>query len=124
MVEAACRQPRKGVRRRRWRDEKEYSSQQEVSHSEDETTTSAQQAEEFFKKAEAPLEADQSVEEKIKKIVVENPEVSSIKVMRQLNTPQYGNLKLGYFQILKYLKRLNLNSKKKRVEFFKKMNIA
>ena len=79
---------------------------------------------EFYHKASEPLIADQSVEDKIRKIVVENPEVSSIKVMKELNTPIYGNIKLGFFQVLKYLKRLNLNSKKKRVEFFKKMNIS
>jgi len=88
------------------------------------TYTTAKTTDEFFRKAEEPLVADQSIEDKIKQIVVENPEVSSIKVMRELNTSRFGNIRLGYFQILKYLKRLNLNSKKKRVEFFKKMNIS
>ncbi|MBN2008661.1 STAS domain-containing protein [candidate division KSB1 bacterium] len=80
--------------------------------------------EDFFKKAKEPLVADQSVEDKIKQIVVENPDISSIKVMRELNTSRFGHVRLGYFQVLKYLKRLNLNSKKKRVEFFKKMDIS
>ena len=94
-----------------------------TSRTETTTETTRNQTDEFFKKAEEPLVADQSVEDKIKQIVVENPDISSIKVMRELNTPRFGNIKLGYFQVLKYLKRLNLNSKKKRVEFFKKMNI-
>ncbi|RMD91009.1 MAG: anti-sigma factor antagonist [Calditrichaeota bacterium] len=93
------------------------------SRNESPTEPTTSQTDEFFKKAEEPLVADQSIEDKIKQIVVENPDISSIKVMRELNTPRFGNIKLGYFQVLKYLKRLNLNSKKKRVEFFKKMNI-
>lgn len=61
---------------------------------------------------------DKSVEEKIKQLVIENPEYGSIKIMKELNTPQFGNLKLSWFQVMKYLKQLKLNSKKKRIEFF------
>jgi len=63
---------------------------------------------------------DKSVEEKIKQLVAENPEYGSIKIMKQLNTPRYGNVKLSWFQVVKYLKQLGLNSKKKRIEFFQK----
>ncbi len=66
-------------------------------------------------KAEAK---DKSVEEKIRQLVIENPEFGSIKIMKELNTPQYGNIKLSWFQVLKYLKQLKLNSKKKRIKFF------
>ena len=51
----------------------------------------------FFKKAKEPLVADQSVEDKIKQIVVENPDISSIKVMRELNTSRFGHVRLGYW---------------------------
>ncbi len=61
---------------------------------------------------------DKSVEEKIKKLVIENPELGSIKIMKELNTPEYGNVKVSWFQVIRYLKQLNLNSKKKRIEFF------
>lgn len=84
-------------------------------------TTSAD--EDYLKKLEEPLVADQSIEEKIKNIVIENPDIGSIKLMRTLNTSKYGNVKLGYFQLLKYLKKLNLNSKKKRVGFFKRKGL-
>ncbi len=63
---------------------------------------------------------DKSVEGKIKQLVIENPEYGSIKIMKELNTPVYGNEKLSWFQVMKYLKQLNLNSKKKRIEFFQK----
>ncbi|MFX0208955.1 MAG: STAS domain-containing protein [Candidatus Hodarchaeota archaeon] len=63
---------------------------------------------------------DKSVEDKIKQLVVENPEYGSIKIMKELNTAQYGYLKLNWFQVMKYLKFLKLNSKKKRIEFFQK----
>jgi len=63
---------------------------------------------------------DKSVEEKIRQIVVENPDNGSIKIMKELNTPNYGNVKLNWFQVIRYLKQLNLNSKKRRIEFFKK----
>ncbi len=62
---------------------------------------------------------DKGVEEKIKQLIIENPENGSISIMRELNTTKYGNVKLGWFQVKKYLKKMRLNSKKKRVEFFK-----
>ena len=61
---------------------------------------------------------DKSVEEKIKQLVIENPEYGSIKIMKELNSSQFGNVKLSWFQVRKYLKQLRLNSKKKRIEFF------
>lgn len=61
---------------------------------------------------------DKSVEDKIKQLVMEKPEYGSIKIMKELNTPQFGNVKVSWFQVMRYLKQLNLNSKKKRIEFF------
>lgn len=61
---------------------------------------------------------DKSVEGKIRQLVIENPEYGSIKIMKELNTPHFGNVKLSWFQVKKYLKQLKLNSKKKRIEFF------
>jgi len=61
---------------------------------------------------------DKSVEDKIKQLVIENPEFGSIKIMKELNTNQFGNEKVSWFQVMRYLKQLNLNSKKKRIEFF------
>lgn len=63
---------------------------------------------------------DKSIEEKIKQLVMENPDNGSIKIMKDLNTPAYGNVKLNWFQVIRYLRQLDLNSKKRRIEFFKK----
>jgi len=66
---------------------------------------------------------DKSIEDKIKQLVIESPENGSIKILKELNTPEYGNVKLSWFQVMRYLKQLNLNSKKKRIEFFQKQAI-
>jgi len=63
---------------------------------------------------------NKNIEEKIKQLVIENPENGSIKIMKELNTPKHGNVKLSWFQVVRLLKKLDLNSKKKRIEFFKK----
>ncbi len=63
---------------------------------------------------------DKSIEEKIKQLVMENPDNGSIKIMKELNTPAYGNVKLNWFQVIRYLKQMDLNSKKRRIEYFKK----
>ncbi|MBD3291166.1 anti-sigma factor antagonist [candidate division KSB1 bacterium] len=67
--------------------------------------------------------SQQSVEDKIKQLVIENPDMSSIKMLKELNTEKFGNVKMGYFQLVKHLKKLNLNSKKKRMEYFKKQGL-
>ena len=73
---------------------------------------------EYLEKAMNAETKDKSVEDKIRRLVIENPEYGSIKIMKELNTPHYGNVKLSWFQVKKYLKQLQLNSKKKRIEFF------
>ncbi|RMD94142.1 MAG: anti-sigma factor antagonist [Calditrichaeota bacterium] len=60
-----------------------------------------------------------SIEDKIRQIVIENPEYGTIQIMKTLNTPRFGNIKLGWFAMRKYLKKLNLDTKKKRIEYFK-----
>jgi len=98
----------------------------EMGTSKDETTPASRQADdtrerdEYLNKMMSSDAADKSVEDKIKQLVIENPEKGSIKIMRELNSPLYGNVKLGWLQVVRYLKQMNLNSKKKRVEFFQK----
>lgn len=67
-------------------------------------------------------ERKNSVEDIIKKLVMENPEMNSIAMLQKLKSARFGNQKIGYFQLLKTLKKMNLNSKRKRVEFFKIQN--
>lgn len=64
------------------------------------------------------------LEDKIRQIVVENPEAGTIQIMKTLNSSRFGNIKLGWFGMRKYLKKLNLDSKKKRIEYFKQMSFG
>ncbi len=67
-------------------------------------------------KAEPELE---TIEEKLRRIIVENPDSGTFQIIRTLNTPRFGNIKLGWFELRRYLKQLNLDSKKKRLQYFK-----
>jgi anti-sigma B factor antagonist len=98
--------------------EKEVSPSQKPRVSQEKETVSKR--DDYLERMMKAETKDKSVEDKIKQLVIENPEYGSIKIMKELNTPQYGNLKLNWFQVMKYLKFLKLNSKKKRIEFFQK----
>ena len=112
-------------KRKVYSEEKVYSEDTEYTQQTDEkpAVEQKQQVEDYFNKASEPLKADQTVEDKIKNIVIENPEIGSIKLMKMLNTARFGKIKMGYFQLLRYLKKLDLNSKKKRIEFFRQKGI-
>ena len=60
-----------------------------------------------------------SVEEKIKKIVKENPSYNPQKIIKELNTDTYGFESIEKAEIRKILKELNLGTKKQREEFSK-----
>ncbi|MEJ2627588.1 MAG: STAS domain-containing protein [bacterium] len=60
-----------------------------------------------------------SVEEKIKKIVKENPSYNPQKITKELNTDTYGFESIEKAEIRKILKELNLGTKKQREEFSK-----
>jgi len=64
--------------------------------------------------------ASGSIEDKVKKIIKEMPQAGTIQIARQLNSPQYGNLKVGWFGMRKILKNLGLDSKNKRLSFVQK----
>jgi hypothetical protein len=63
--------------------------------------------------------AGESIEEKLRQVVIEKPDAGTFQIVKTLNTPRFGNIKLGWFEVRKFLKQLNLDSKKKRVEYFK-----
>ena len=65
-----------------------------------------------------------SIEEKLRQIIIEKPDSGTFQIIKILNTPRYGNLKFGYFKIRQHLKQLNLDSKKKRVSFFKQQTFG
>jgi len=66
-----------------------------------------------------PDNSTTSADEKLRQVVVEMPDAGVSKIIKTLNTPRFGNVKLGWFEARKLLKQLNLDSKKKRVEYFK-----
>jgi anti-sigma B factor antagonist len=68
-------------------------------------------------------QTDLSVEEKIKKIVAVNPEAGTTRIARTLNSPLYGNIKIGWFALRKLLKQLELDSKSKRKEHAKSFEL-
>lgn len=70
-----------------------------------------------FKSKEEP-QLD-TIEEKLRRIIIENPDSGMFQIIRTLNSPRYGNIKLGWFDMRRYLKQLDLDSKKKRMAFFK-----
>jgi anti-sigma B factor antagonist len=76
----------------------------------------------MFDAANEPM--DESVEEKIRKIVMDDPESGSIKIMKKLKTSQYGNVVVSWFQVRRYLSQLGLDSKKKRRDYFKQVAIG
>ncbi len=65
-----------------------------------------------------------SIGDKLRQIIIEKPDSGTLQIIKTLNTPKYGNLKFGFFKIIKHLKQLNLDSKKKRVSFFKQQTFG
>ncbi len=67
---------------------------------------------------EAPLKAEagksDTIEDKVRKIVAHDPEIGTIQIIRTLNSPEYGNIRLGWFSLRKILKKSGLDSKKNR----------
>lgn len=66
----------------------------------------------------------ETIEEKLRQIVIERPDAGMFQIIKTLNSPRYGNIKLGWFEMRKYLKQLNLETKKKRVAYFKEKTFA
>lgn len=60
---------------------------------------------------------DMTLEDKVKKVVSDIPGAGTIQIARTLNTPEYGNEKIGWFGLRKVLKRLGLDSKQKRFAY-------
>jgi len=65
-------------------------------------------------------EEELSLEDKIREIVKAHPFWSSRKIRRELNTAKYGLVKLGWWRGWWILRRLGLNSRRKRMQHAKK----
>ncbi len=66
-----------------------------------------------------PEAIDLPLTEKVRKIVLENPNNGAWGVMRALNSPRFGYTRLNYFKVRSILKRLNLDTKEKRYRFYR-----
>jgi len=65
-------------------------------------------------------ELPESVEEKVMKIVSQNPEWGASKIAKELFTEEYGYIRMSTLSAWKLLRKLNVSSKKDRVEFSQK----
>ncbi|MCA9743406.1 MAG: STAS domain-containing protein [Deferribacteres bacterium] len=57
--------------------------------------------------------------EQIKIAVIEDPIQGALKIKKTLDTEKYGFKKVGYFKILRTLRKLNLETKEKRIRFYR-----
>lgn len=59
------------------------------------------------------------VNEKIKRIILENPKYSIKKICTRLNSEEYGKVKIGWFRMRSILKNMSLETKEKRYRFYR-----
>jgi anti-sigma B factor antagonist len=64
-------------------------------------------------------DVDLPLNEKIKKLVTENPLMTPWGIKRQLNSPRFGYTRIGFFKLRGILKRLGLESRAKRYRFYR-----
>mgnify|MGYP002395559666 CR=1 FL=1 len=59
------------------------------------------------------------VQEKIKKIVLENPMLGLLGIKKMLFSPRFGYTKVGFLELRSILKRLSLHTKAKRYRYYR-----
>ncbi len=63
--------------------------------------------------------APPNLDDKIRQVVRENPEAGTLKIKQMLNTSRYGGFKVSWWDVRRRLKDLGLDSKAKRLEYFR-----
>jgi anti-sigma B factor antagonist len=63
------------------------------------------------------LPADLPLTDKVKRIIKENPEYGAYKIKKELNSVDYGFMKVSWFIVRNELVKLGLNSKSRRYSF-------
>ena len=58
-----------------------------------------------------------TIEDKVRKIIASNPDAGTGQISKILNTPAFGNVKVGWFGLRRILKNIGLDSQKRRDEF-------
>jgi anti-anti-sigma regulatory factor len=64
---------------------------------------------------------ESSLLEKVKMIIVDNPDISTPGIWRQLRNERYGNEKIGLIKLHRILCILNLDTKQKRYRFYRSL---
>jgi anti-sigma B factor antagonist len=78
-----------------------------------EDNSSSHSRQRLIEDAELPLT------EKVKKLVIENPALSTWMMKKFLFSPRFGYTKINYFKLRSLLKKLGLDSKSKRYRFYR-----
>jgi anti-sigma B factor antagonist len=63
--------------------------------------------------------SNDTIEDKIKAVVVSNPHAGTLKLKKMLNSSNFGHVNLGFFELRRLLKKLRLDSKERRVRFYR-----
>jgi anti-sigma B factor antagonist len=63
------------------------------------------------------MPAELSLSDKIKLIIKKNPEYGAFQIKKELNSVNYGFMRIGWFAVKSELKKLGFNSKAKRYAF-------
>lgn len=66
-----------------------------------------------------PASSSNSTEDKIRKIIIDNPDLGVLDIKKILNSEPYDFTKMGIFDTWKQLRKMGLSSKRKRMEYFK-----
>jgi len=79
-----------------------------------------EEQETFTPSGSVSTSSSNSTEEKIKIIIIDNPDLGFLEIKKVLNSENYDFTKIGIFDTWKHLKKMGLSSKSKRMEYFKK----
>lgn len=74
---------------------------------------------EIFNPMPEPKATGNNLDERIRQVVRENPEAGTLKIKQMLNSARYGNFKISWWDVRRRLKELSLDSKSKRLEYFR-----
>ncbi len=63
--------------------------------------------------------APNSIEDRVRAAVISDPEAGTFKLKKILKSNAHGNTSIGFFELRGMLKKLRLDSKQKRIQFFR-----
>ncbi len=74
----------------------------------------------------APAEKSgvRTLDDKIRQAVLENPDAGALKIKKMLASPRHGHTRVSWLEVWRILKRLDLDSREKRLDYFKKKSFS